>query len=388
MKRFFYLPLEPLKARYTSQLGSQWIPAAFEKVNHDCEREYRFIRCQGPDVSADIVTGSVLDGVNRGIVSLGQMSSLLHHMMFDNVNSGDVIYLQDMWTPGLEAVVYAAHQRGIKLRIYAMCHAQSVDEYDFTYPMRSWMRPVEVAYSRMFSGLFVASTIHRDQLRAAGYECPIHVVGLPIHADSVMNMMPESVATREQQVIFTSRLNNEKNPYFMLDVADKFLAKNRDWKWICTTSASGFTSEVPDFERELLMYADAQPRFKLYSGLTKEQYYLELSQSQVQFNCSLQDYVSWTLLEATAAGCDLCYPDWRSFKECVPVSRRYEPFQLDAALDTLQHVIENPGFTGHPLERCNNGLHIEMAIMLQDWDGPEVNVWHQPASYFKGAGLL
>jgi glycosyltransferase involved in cell wall biosynthesis len=202
-----------------------------------------------------------------------------------------------------------------------------------------------------------------------------------------MEMIPQEVE-REQQVIFSSRLNNEKNPYFMLEVADRFLARYQDWKWVCTTSASAFKSEVPGFGQALLDMAEAQPRFKLYDGLTKEQYYLELRQSQVQFNCSLQDYVSWTLLEATAAGCDVCYPNWRSFPECVPAASLYTPFQVDSALDALQRVIEGDVHSQHVVDRCNSGLFIEMAIMLRGWEGPEVNVWHQPDSYFRGVDLL
>jgi len=48
-----------------------------------------------------------------------------------------------------------------------MCHAQSVDTYDFTYTMKEWMRPIELGYDKMFKygGIFVGSSIHKKQLK-------------------------------------------------------------------------------------------------------------------------------------------------------------------------------------------------------------------------------
>ena len=67
--------------------------------------------------------------------------------------------------------------------------------------------------------------------------------------------------------------------------------------------------------------AEEQPRFKLLSGLTKEQYYQELNDCRVQFNSALQDYVSWTVIEATAFGADIVYPNFSSFPEFIDEDR-------------------------------------------------------------------
>jgi trehalose-6-phosphate synthase len=53
----------------------------------------------------------------------------------------------------------------------------------------------------------------------------------------------------------------------------------------------------------------------LHHGLTKQEYYDILCESSVQINTSLQDWVSYTLLEATCANCQLIYPNERSFPE-------------------------------------------------------------------------
>lgn len=368
-RMFWYVPLESLKARYTSQLCETWIPNAFKEENTD----YTWAAVIPPVVSQEIKVGSVLDAVNRGVVSMQQIQTILVNL--DKISSDDVIYFQDFWTPGIEALLYALQQVGKTPRIYAMVHAQSVDEYDFTYPMRSWMRPIEVGWSRAMAGVFVASTIHREQLRAAGFECPIHVVGLPIQAFEVANRIP-SVVEVSKNVVFSSRLNREKNPWFMLEVAQAFLAEHEDWTWTVTTSGARFVADDPAvLSRMRDLAVETNGRLRYMSGLTKNDYYAVLRQSQIQFNSSLQDYVSWTLLEACIAGCDLCYPNFRSFPECVDRSRLYQAFEVDDALRVLEDCIKDPRQWSRPVEVCDAGRLLEMRIMLQDIRH-EVNVWH------------
>lgn len=382
MKTFWYVPIENINSRYTQQLCETWMPSAFRHGNLALDNAWEFVSILPPDVPRSIEIGSVLDGVNRGTVSLTQTK----HLLKEQVQTGDIVFFQDFWTPGIEALLYSWHHQGVKPRMYAMVHAQSVDEYDFTYPMRQWMRHIELGWSIMFDGLFVASTVHRNQLKAAGFKCPIHVVGLPIDAAAVSDQMP--TLEKRDQVIFTSRLNNEKNPYFMLEVAQRFLQDYRPYEWVVTTSADAFTSEVPGFLEAMTAFAEQEPRFKLLAGLSKTRYYYQLAISRVQFNCSLQDYVSWTLLEASIASCELTYPNFRSFPECVDQSRLYHPFSRDSAVTTLKRACAAGEQWGGTPQACSNGRLIEMAIMLQDWRGPEVNIWHQPESYFRGAGLL
>ena len=118
---------------------------------------------------------------------MSQCSNFLDMMNRDEVKDGDVIFLQDYWHPGIGSILYAADLYGIKLEIYAMLHAQSVDEYDFTYPMRTWMRGFELGLDKRMTGIFVGSSIHKEQLRAAGFEAPIHVVSLPIHKEKTLD---------------------------------------------------------------------------------------------------------------------------------------------------------------------------------------------------------
>jgi len=296
----------------------------------------------------------------------------------DEVNNGDVIFLQDYWHPGIESILYALDLYGIKLDIYAMLHAQSVDEYDFTYSMRSWMRGFELGLDKRMTGIFVGSTIHKEQLREAGFEAPIHVVSLPLHLEMTRAKYPDynPMIRKKPIVVYSSRLDKEKNPFFMMKVAENFLNDHPSFEWHVTTSGKEFRSMLPGVIDALYELAERQPRFKLLKGLTKEEYYTELATCRIQFNSSLQDYVSWTVIEATAFGADIVYPDFRSFPEFVDKDRMYKPFDVWDALRTIENVLANPKVHDDIVNISDLGRRMEGYIIANDYD-KELCVWHE-----------
>jgi len=125
--------------------------------------------------------------------------------------------------------------------------------------------------------------------------------------------------------------------------------------------------------------AKKQPRFKLLSNLTKGEYYTELASARIQFNSSLQDYVSWTVLESTTFGCDLVFPNFRSFPEFIPESKMYKPFNVQSALKTLQNVIHEGAFHGTDFnfaDIADLGRRMEGYIISNRYTS-EINVWHE-----------
>ena len=271
MKKVFYFGLEPLKARYTYQLSKEWMPNAFKPYVDN--KKIKFIDVEGEfDPDQQIKIGAVLDAVGRGKFAMSQCSNFLDMLNNDEVSDGDVIFLQDYWHPGIESILYAIDLYGIKLDIYAMLHAQSVDEYDFTYPMKSWMRGFELGLDKRMTGIFVGSSIHKEQLRNAGFESPIHVVSLPIDKQATLDKLPnyDSLKDREKVVVYSSRLDKEKNPYFMMEVAREFLNEHPDWEWHITTSGKEFKSMLPGVIESLNTLAKENNRFKLLDNLTKK----------------------------------------------------------------------------------------------------------------------
>ena len=380
MRKLFYFGLEPLKARYTYQLSKEWMPATFEPYANELE----FIDVEG-EVAPDqqIKIGAVLDAVGRGKFAMSQCANFLDMLNRDEVNDGDIIFLQDYWHPGIESILYAIDLYGIDLKIYSMLHAQSVDEYDFTYPMRNWMRGFELGLDKRMTGIFIGSTVHKEQLREAGFTAPIHVVSLPIHKEATLAKLPNysealahGIVKKKNTIVYSSRLDKEKNPFFMMAVAKEFLKQKPDFEWHVTTSGKEFRSMLPGVIDELNKFAEEEPRFKLLNGLTKEEYYTELATCRIQFNSALQDYVSWTVIEATAFGADIVYPNFRSFPEFIDSDRMYKPFDVQSAIDTLHDVLDAPKTHYDIVDTSDLGRQMEGYIIANDYD-KEICVWHE-----------
>jgi len=376
MKNVFYFGLEPLKARYTYQLSKEWMPATFQPYVD--AGKLNFIDVEGVfDPDQQIKVGAVLDAVGRGKFAMSQCSNFLDMINNDMVHDGDTIFLQDYWHPGIESILYALDLYGISVEIYAMLHAQSVDEYDFTYPMRHWMRGFELGLDKRMTGIFVGSTIHKQQLRQAGFEAPIHVVSLPIHKELTEAKLKDIVIDRKPcNVIYSSRLDKEKNPFFMLAVAEQFLKELPAAEWHVTTSGKEFKSMMPGVIDAMEELAIRQPRFKLLKNLTKQEYYSELASARIQFNCALQDYVSWTVLEATTFGCDLVYPNFRSFPEFIPPNRLYTAFNVSSAVIRLQEVMTKHDPEYNITYLSDLGRQVEGYIVANGIDH-EINIWHE-----------
>ena len=375
MRNLWYFGLEPLQERYTHQLSEEWIPETFKDKN------VNFQHIRGNVYPGKIIVGSVLDAQGRGVYAMEQCQQFLEFIGNGWVKSGDIIYLQDFWTPGIEAVFYMLDIYGIKVDVYSMLHAQSVDEYDFTHPMRSWMRGFELGIDAYHKGIFVGSSIHKQQLREAGFKAPIHVVSLPIHKELALmtnDMVYSSKEVKkEKQIIYTSRLDKEKNPYFMIEVALEFLERNQDYKWVITTSGEDFKSSIKGFVEYIKEVSQNQPRLVLKNNLTKVEYYQELQKSKVQFNSSLQDYVSWTLLESTMFDCDVCYPNFRSFPEILDTYNLYKPFDKYDALRVLEMNLRSPRSHQHISKISDLGRQLKAYIMLNDIGDQEFNIWHE-----------
>ena len=376
MKNLFYLGLEPLKARYTYQLSKEWIPASFEPYVKS--GKINFIDVEGDfDPDQQIKVGAVLDAVGRGKFAMSQCITLLDMINDGTVKSGDIIYIQDFWHPGFGGILYALDLYGIEVDIYARVWAQSIDEYDFTWPMRDWMRGYELGLEKRLKGVFVGSTIHRDQLRQAGFTSDIHVTSLPLDLEATKAKLPNYASyDKKKTVVYVSRLDKEKNPFFMYETARQFLATNPDWEWHVTTSGKTFKSMLPGAIEAMEALAEEQPRFKIMANLTKEEYYEELAQATIQFNSSLQDYVSWTVLESMTFGCTPVFPDFRSFSELLNNKNMYKAFDLHDALQVLEYAKTTP-YVGKNLPEVSDiGRLMDAAIMVNGIDY-EVNVWHE-----------
>ena len=346
----YYCPLEPYEARYTKQWAAPktgWLESRWTEAGVD------YVRIEGkqPDDKKVIKAGCVLDAVGRCVFAHSQVEELLKLAEAGTIKDSDVIFLDDFWHPGIESLAYAFHLLNVRPRVYAFLHAQSVDEFDFTFGMRHWMRHVERGYGEFLDGIFVCCPTLKDLVVMGGIapRSKVHVTGHPFNSDEVMSRMPswyrsqmkdgttlelgDGGVKRKNQVVWSSRFDAEKNPLFFLQVVEKCIKENvsdGDIKFVVCTSSPKLRSNdsraLAELDRMLKKYPD---HLELKENLTKEEYYATLCESKVQFNSASQDFVAITLLESSVAGCWPVYPYFRSFPETFLWQHPYMYHHLD-----------------------------------------------------------
>lgn len=361
----YYVPLEGYRERYTLQWAAPetgWVERGLRRgrvAYHRIDPE------TGGGPPRTIKSGSVVDAVGRSTFCFRQIEALLALAEQDKLCDQDVIFFDDFWTPGLEALPYAFKLLKVRPRMYAFLHAQSVDEFDFTAAMLPWIRDIEIGYGRLLDGIMVCCPTLKQMVLQGGIadDSKVHVTGHPFSSEEVMTRMPKSyrymmgdtsVATeyvlhhppRKNQIVWSSRWDAEKNPDFFLRVAARVIEADGPYGnepvFVVCTSAPKLRTNNPALIGMLkTMMARYPGRIVLREGLTKEEYYAILCESKIQFNCASQDFVAITLLEASVAGCWPIYPYFRSFPETFlwenGIQHMYAPLNtLDAATKIIQ----------------------------------------------------
>lgn len=330
-------------APLTGWLERNWIKANIPYIRIDSTENRK-------NKVTSISTGLVLDTLKRNRHCCDQVNQLMSLASTGVITSEDILYFDDFWHFNIQALAYHFHMLNIKPKMFAFCHAQSVDEFDFTYPMRHWMRDFEIGIGKILDGIFVNCTVLRDLLERAGIGVgKVHVIGHIFDEEEVEERMPKAARgtwrakfERKNHVLFTSRWDEEKNPQFFLEVAEAFITHRKDVKFIVCTSAPKLKSNNPKLiellQQKMKEYPD---NIYLYEGLSKTDYYEELCVAKIQLNTADQDFVSIALLEASVAGCFPLYPKFRSFPEALKHSSgfMYEHKNLNECVREIKWIL-------------------------------------------------
>jgi glycosyltransferase involved in cell wall biosynthesis len=343
----YYLPLEPYPERYT-ELLTRWTEDRFR------QRGVEFTTILGTRMPANdgIKIGQVLDGPGRCHFALTQMAALTKYI--PAMTRDDVVYFDDMFTPGYEALPYVFAQMPEKARprIYARNHAQSVDPDDFTFPMRSWMRCFEHLVYKTADGIICGSTVHKELMQVAllDKDCHIDVLGLPYDQHDVLRIAGPvpSWQSREKRVVYSSRLDKEKQPHFFFDVLLAVRRLRPDIVFeVCTGSKELRSNAALAVDRALAL--EAGGHLVVHRGTTKETYYGVVKNARVQLNTARQDFISYTAIEASTLGTVTVAPAFRSFPETFANDHRvlYVPWSV---ADAAELVIRRVDSQIHPAD--------------------------------------
>ena len=345
MRKLFYMGLEAYNARYTLQL-TEWNRRVFER------RGYNVVYVPGEtlDNSQKIVTGQVLDAHGRSYFGMSQMMNLVKMMQQGEVTSEDVIYFEDMFQPGIESLPYIIDQcdEDNMPRIFVRCLAQSIDPDDFVHVwgMDKWMGLYEKMVNEFADGILATNEEMVAHMKIAGWDAPIYnISGLAFGKSEVIERVGGKIKPfndRRLRVVFSARWDQEKQPDFYMDLIEAWNVRypSKDVEFVVCSGGELKSNNDSYMARTRKMAEDG--KLVIYDNLDKNKYYEIINDSRVVFNCALQDWVSNTVSEADALGCNVLYPAYRSFPETFAndPERLYIPWSIDDAIAKLDVLLK------------------------------------------------
>jgi len=369
MRKLYYMGLEPYKARYTLQL-QDWNTAVFDSRGID------YVVVPGETLSNDqaIVTGQVLDAHGRTYFGMSQLMNLIRMMKAGALNHEDVIYFEDMFQPGIESLPYIMDQidPGLRPRIFVRCLAQSIDPDDFVHVwgMAGWMGHYEKMVDSFVSGVLATNEEMVMHMKIAGWKAPVYnISGLAFGKTEVQSRVAEikPFADRKMRVVFSARWDQEKQPDFYMDLIEAWNDQpGLEEVEFCVCSGGRLKSNSDSYMQRTRDLVE-RGLLTIYEDLEKNEYYNIVNDSRVVFNCALQDWVSNTVSEADALGCNVLYPAYRSFPETFANdhSRLYVPWSIGDAMDKLEALLDRPHPAMGAISDYNNGTIDRIIDILQ-----------------------
>lgn len=359
MRKLYYMGLEPYKARYTLQL-TEWNTRVFER------RGINYEIVPGDTLGNDqaIVTGQVLDAHGRTYFGMSQLMNLVSMMKAGEINNEDVIYFEDMFQPGIESLPYIIKQipAASRPRIFVRCLAQSIDPDDFVHVwgMGDFMGHYERMVDSFVDGVLATNEEMVMHMKIAGWKAPVYnISGLAFGKAEVQERVGAITpfAERKRRVVFSARWDQEKQPDFYMDVIEAWHARHPNSGVEFAVCSGAKLKSNNDSYMQRTRDMQARGLLTLNEDLAKNDYYRIVNDSRVVFNCALQDWVSNTVSEADALGCNVLYPAYRSFPETFSNdhTRLYIPWSIEDALNKLEVLLEAPSPLMGSISAWNDG---------------------------------
>jgi hypothetical protein len=181
-------------------------------------------------------------------------------------------------------------------------------------------------------------------MKIAGWKAPIYnISGLAFGKAEVQSRVSsiKSWAERKSRVVFSARWDQEKQPDFYMDLIESWHKHHPDITVEFAVCSGGKLKSNSESYMQRTRDLQAAGKLVIYEDLEKNDYYNIVNDSRVVFNCALQDWVSNTVSEADALGCNVLYPAYRSFPETFSNdhSRLYVPWSIEDALNKLEILL-------------------------------------------------
>jgi len=304
MKRIVWVPIEPLEERYSAN-WARWYPKEFK------DARVPFIEIMPAPLSDKIRDGAFLDVCGTNYFKAMQIAELCKMAYNKELTDNDVIFLGDVWFPGLEALAYIRDCLKMKFKIVGCLFAGTYDPNDFLTKngVGYWGKHQEEAWFRIIDKFFMATKDHCRMVRDTRDIDPkkLIVTGHPVYYAEDRNTIE-----KENIVVFPHRLNEEKNPDMF--TALKFVLQDiyPNWEFLFTKKET----------------------------TTKQEYFDLLERAKISVSYADQETYGFAMVESIAARCFPVVPDILCYKEMYHPVFRFKSFNESVVL--VKSLIEKP----------------------------------------------
>ena len=284
------LPIEPIQNRYSVQWDA-WFRQAFVRNNipviHASGREHEQVPLNPSHFSNPVLTWKW---------KFQQLYQLVNVIDCRSDIDRFVVFLQDGWMPGTEALEFISKIAGVPIRVCAFWHAGSYLGTDILNEHKCdwWSAASESAWLAIAHTIFMGSEYHKKAVGPfPSIKKKIIVTGCPID-------VPLSLSTskaREPIVIWPHRPSPGKCP----ELFDRLAAEPRfkDVQFIKTTNVCK----------------------------TKEEFYQLLRRAKVAVSTAAHETFGISMVEAACSGCHIAVPNSLSYPELFTGDLRYDNYE-------------------------------------------------------------
>lgn len=285
----YYLPLEHLEQRYTKHLDR-------DITEYLIASKKEFVRIY-PEVSSIgfIKAGSFLDAPTTIEFKSKQISEIAKLYAKDIIKDGDIIFVSDLWMPGIESIAYLNYFCKKKVKIRGLLHAGSFTDTDFVRDMERWAKNFEDVIFDIVDKVYVGSEFIKNDVfkKRLIDKKKIVVTGFPLDYSGFSKYKKKK---KDDIVIFNGRNVDEKQPWLF------------------------------DELKKQLNLAQAVFINTQQVNLSKNDYYELLGRAKCVVSFALQENFGFGILEAVALGCVPVLPNRLVYPEFFSKNYLYDNF--------------------------------------------------------------
>jgi len=322
MNTVHFVPLERFEERYTAD-WYRWFDAEFKR------RDLKVWTHAGETLVNGIGEGEFLDVCSTNYHKASQLQSLMRAVHSGSLGDGDVVFIMDLWFPGLEMLAYVRDALGVKFKICGIYHAGTYDPWDYLSlkGMGRWGGFLERSWAEIVDTVMVSTGFHAHLLRERGFR-RIAVTGLPVKGSELREEY--AVVGKDRLVVFPHRFAHEKMPATFRRLAP-YIEENFGAECVCSRDVVTCKSDLYDL----------------------------LARASVAVSCAWQETFGIVMLEAAALGCTPVVPDRVSYPEIFAPRFRYN--SEEQMLDMILKGLDTPFVPQSPYENAERVIvdHVE-----------------------------